>query len=94
VLDAAIAEALGWGPNGDRAFKDPAIKAGDAHVLLVEARQLLHDGGAGIAASKGLAPDQVPTEALGDPITPGEAERAFLERHHALSAEGLRRFAE
>ena len=82
-LDQAIYASLGI-RRPDLSEKD-AIKTADQTALMIEAAELLHDGGRGIARATGLAP-ATPGK-LGRSLAPDKAREAFLRAHRRLVAE-------
>lgn len=61
---------------------EEVIKAADNKALMIEAAELLHDGGAGIATATGLATES--TGQLGESLAPDRARQQFLHVHEAL----------
>ena len=79
-LDRAIAQRLEIAPVAPADAE--VIKAADNKALMIEAAELLHDGGAGIAAATGLATES--TGQLGESLAPDRARQQFLHVHEAL----------
>lgn len=89
-LDQAICHAFGFAIPPKDSDEYAIFKRADRTALLLEARVLLHDQGAGVQAqlqADGFAlADLDSTRAIGTPMSPDEAETRFLSAHAAAAA--------
>ena len=85
-LDTAIDAAFEIeGVRGD-AVAAGVIKAADERALLIESRELLHDGGRGLRADRHVPETVVASlPALGPLLDPEQAEALFVSAHERLS---------
>jgi uncharacterized protein len=85
TLDRVIAEAFGFEWPEDGSPEQRAIKDVDRRALLMEAAQLLPDGGEALRRDKGLGEEEYRDLAgLEEPLVPAEAEKLFLRTHTDL----------
>lgn len=80
ALDAAISAALGIDSVNDD--EKAVIKADDQRALMIEAAELLPDGGAGISTATGLPVE--PPGQLDSSLDPERGRQQFLHMHEAL----------
>lgn len=89
-LDLAISEAFGFSiPPDDDSDDRAVVKRADRIALLLEARLLLHDEGAGVQRQledHGIALEDLSSSRhVGAPLQPPDAEARFLAAHAAAS---------
>lgn len=88
-LDAAISEAFDFVTPHEGSADQTTLKLADRSALVLEARTLLHDGGARVEAQVvdgGFALDQlILTRTLEPPLPPPAAEGRFLAAHRAAA---------
>jgi 5'-deoxynucleotidase YfbR-like HD superfamily hydrolase len=86
ALDAVIAEALGVTLAPKSSPDGQVVKRADDRALLIEARRLLHDRGAGIARNMGVDEASLrDLEKLDDPLSPDDARQTFIAAHERLT---------
>ncbi len=80
-LDGAIALSLGIPKLSDE--DEAALKWADHKALMMEAAELLHDGGRGIADATGLEVE--PPRQIGCSLASANARERFLDAHQRLA---------
>lgn len=92
-LDQAIATALGHEPYAERSPGRAEVKLADQRALLIEAAELLPDGGEGIRTHLGaerVAEIEGLLVPFPEPLSPAAAEELFLRTHAARLTGSMR----
>lgn len=84
-LDYAISATFGITGVRTDPYRAAVVKEADTTALLIESRELLHDGGLGLRRDRGIREDEVNLlPCLGPLLGPEDAEAEFVAAHERL----------